>query len=175
MSIFQCSPDKFRWLIVRRIPAVTIRGVCGQSSLLRRDFWGWRLESFSLPGWPVTVRVPSQTITWGIPLLTPNCRGNFLLLVKNEIETSCRPTKFYFLCKEKVNQHASGSKWRKTLNIRKLEHLCLRKNPPLGCVLHPLSAVGSAPLLRMSFHTLVFHRYQHRHPGVWLRGLINTI
>ncbi|XP_027139179.1 uncharacterized protein LOC104934912 isoform X1 [Larimichthys crocea] len=62
----------------------------------------------------------------------------FLLLVKNE--DFCRRQDFYFLCKEKVSQRASGQRWRKISNMGTPGYFYLR-----GVSFHiPLSAQGDA-------------------------------
>ena len=95
-----------RWIsltCVLGISAVTIWGVCGQFSLLRREFevGDWKLFP-SRMAFSLSALRPRRSLE-EIPLLTPNCGGNslLLLLVKNEIETSAGRQSFISFAKKR--------------------------------------------------------------------------
>ena len=90
------------------IPVVMVWTSCRQTPFLLKRIWGLGLKVF-LPGWPcLCLRFGPRRITQGIPLLTPNCGGNFFPLVAQWNIDFCRPTRFYSLYKEKVIHHTSS-------------------------------------------------------------------
>ena len=87
------------------------------------------------------------------PLQHP-CRGNSVLLVKNEIETSVGRQGFIFFAKKRSINKRVVSKWRKTLSMGKHEHLYLRERPTSGVCLTSFVCCGVGLLPMVCFHTL---------------------